>query len=182
MSLNETLESIDSIAKQRINEIHTAMPAVIVSFNPQTCTASVKPSLNYHVVDGRTLEYPIIVNVPVFMPKAGNSQITYPVKSGDNCLLVFCERCTNEWIGKGVYDERKFDLTDAFAFVGMCPSQSINPNHVEVINGSTKLSVEESGTVRIEGTLIVSGDVIGGGISLIGHTHPYHHGSTGPSQ
>lgn len=190
MSINDEITSIENMARQKISEIHTAMPGKIISFDASTCTATVKPTLMYYTADDDILEFPLITGVPVFMPRAGSAQITYPVKAGDSCLIVFSERSIDEWLGKGStdnHDPRQYDLTDGFAFVGMFPTQSIDPNNVELINGGTKVSVTPSnnvniiGNVNVQGTVTVSGDVIGGGISLIGHTHSYHHGETSPS-
>lgn len=190
MSINDEITSLENMAKQKISEIHTAMPAKIISFDASTCTAVVKPTLMYYTADDELLEYPLITGVPVFMPRAGSAQITYPVKADDSCLLIFSERSIDEWLGKGAsdnHDPRQYDLTDAFAFVGMCPAQSISAENVELINSGTKISVTPgntvniTGNVNIQGTVTVSGDVIGGGISLIGHTHGYHHGETSSS-
>lgn len=190
MDVNEFAQGIEDMISNGIAGIHTACPATIVSFDAGTCVASVKPTMTYYKSDGTTLDYPVIIGVPVFMPKAGSSQITYPVKAGDSCLLVFAERSIDEWMGKGNsdnHDPRRYDLTDAFCFVGMCPTQSISADNVEVINGGTKISLTPSntinvvGNINVQGTIVCTGDVIGGGISLIGHTHSYHHGETSSS-
>lgn len=190
MDVNEFAQGIEDMISNGIAGIHTACPATIVSFDAGTCVANVKPTMTYYKSDGTTLDYPVIIGVPVFMPRAGSSQITYPVKAGDSCLLVFAERSIDEWMGKGNsdnHDPRRYDLTDAFCFVGMCPAQSISADNVEVINGGTKISLTPSntinviGNINVQGTIVCTGDVIGGGISLIGHTHSYHHGETSSS-
>ncbi len=190
MDVNEFAQGIEDMISNGIAGIHTACPATIVSFDAGTCVACVKPTMTYYKSDGTTLDYPVIIGVPVFMPRAGSSQITYPVKAGDSCLLVFAERSIDEWMGKGNsdnHDPRRYDLTDAFCFVGMCPAQSISADNVEVINGGTKISLTPSntinvvGNINVQGTIVCTGDVIGGGISLIGHTHGYHHGETSSS-
>ena len=191
MYLYEFAKGIEDMISNGIAGIHTACPATIVSFDAGTCVASVKPTMTYYKSDGTTLDYPVIIGVPVFMPKAGSSQITYPVKAGDSCLLVFAERSIDEWMGKGNsdnHDPRRYDLTDAFCFVGMCPAQSISADNVEVINGGTKISLTPSntinviGNINVQGTITCTGDVQGGGISLISHVHSYHHGTTSSSQ
>ena len=191
MDVNEFAQGIEDMISKGIAGIHTACPATIVSFDAGTCVASVKPTMTYYKSDGTTLDYPVIIGVPVFMPKAGSSQITYPVKAGDSCLLVFAERSIDEWMGKGNsdnHDPRRYDLTDAFCFVGMCPAQSISADNVEVINGGTKISLTPSntinviGNINVQGTITCTGDVQGGGISLISHVHSYHHGTTSSSQ
>ena len=190
MDTNQLYQNINDMIRNGVGSIHTACPATIVSFDAGTCIASVKPEMLYYKTDGTTLDYPIIIGVPVFMPRAGAAQITYPVKEGDSCLLVFSERSLDEWMGKGSvdnHDPRRYDLTDAFCFVGMCPAQSISADNVEVINGVTKISLTPSnainivGNINVQGSITCSGDVQGGGISLISHTHTAPHGETSPS-
>ena len=66
----------------------------------------------------------------------------------------------------------------------MMPSQSISAENVEVINGGTKISLTPGntinvvGNINVQGTITCTGDVKGGGISLIGHTHTAPHGET----
>lgn len=191
MDTNQFMQNIEDMISNGISAVHTACPATIVSFDAGTCIASVKPIMTYYKTDGTTTDYPIIIGVPVFMPRAGAAQITYPVKEGDSCLLVFSERSLDEWMGKGnadSHDPRRYDLTDAFCFVGMCPTQSISADNVEVINGGTKISLTPGNTINIvgninvQGTITCTGDVIGAGISLDGHVHSYHHGTTSPPQ
>lgn len=209
MSVNDYMSTIENIAKQKVGEIHTALPGEIISFDATTCIATVKPTLLYFTTDGERLEYPLITGVPIFMPRAGNAQITYPVKSGDKCLIVFSERSIDEWMGKGSadnHDPRQFDLTDGFAFVGMCPAQSISADNVELINNGTVISVTPANTVniigdvnikgnvnisgntnvdgnysckgtsRMSGSITCDGDVTADGISLHSHTHTCPHG------
>ena len=185
MDTNELIEAMEQVAEQRLSLIHTALPATVISFDATTCAASVRPALTYYRSDGNTLDYPVITGVPVFMPRAGEARITYPVKKGDSCLLIFSERALDEWLNKTEeHDPRRFDLTDACCFVGMCPAQSISSENVELINGGTAISltpdktVNITGDVNITGKVTVSGDVTAGGISLISHTHTCPDGVT----
>ncbi len=191
-SPNPSVEAIDKAMKQRIGEIRTGMPGEIISFDAGTCMATVKPSLQYHTADGDILDYPLIIGVPVFMPHAGNAQITYPVKVGDSCWIAFAERSLDEWLGKSDsdnHDPRQYDLTDAVCFVGMRKVQSISADNVEIINGPTSISLTPdqkinivgdvnikgniicSGTSKMSGNITCDGDVIASGISLTDHTH-----------
>lgn len=172
---NQDIDNIMSMVKQQIGGVHTAMPGKVVAFEPVLCRATIKPSINYHTADDRILDYPLITGVPVFMPRAGAAQITYPVKAGDSCLIVFCERSIDEWIGKGStdnHDPRQFDLTDGFAFVGMCPAQNISADNVEIINNSTLVSVTPDKEVNIIGNVNIKGNVtIDGNYSCSGQSH-----------
>lgn len=186
-SADDTITGIDNLIARKIENIHTCLPAQIIAFDATTCLASVLPKVTFFASDGREMEYPVITGVPVFMPHAGNSQITYPVKVGDACLVVFAERSIDEWIGKGSndnHDPRQYDLTDGFCFVGMMPAQNISAENVELINNGTRISLTPDnsinivGNINVQGTITCSGDVQGGGISLIGHIHTAPHGET----
>lgn len=162
MSNNQNMAALEAIIKQRIGEIHTALPGTIVKFDAGSCIATVKPSLSYYAADESILEYPLITGVPVFMPRAGNAQITYPVKAGDSCWVCISERSLDEWMNKGStdnHDPRQYDLTDAVCFVGMCPAQSISAANVELINGRTLVSVTPDGDVNIVGNVNIQGNI-----------------------
>ena len=86
------LETMDG----KIAGIHTAAPGKIINYSGGL--ASVQPSIKYKVEDGRVLDAPVIVNVPVYFPTGGNSSITYPIKPGDDCCIVFAERSIDDWL------------------------------------------------------------------------------------
>ncbi|WP_275211756.1 phage baseplate assembly protein V [Citrobacter freundii] len=108
------------------DQIRVAMPGIIHSFNPETVTAVVQPALRsvQQNNDGstNTSDYPLLVDVPVIFPRGGGCTLTFPVKEGDECLLIFADRCIDFWWQSGgvqeTVDPRQHDLSDAFAIVG----------------------------------------------------------------
>lgn len=189
MTENEQFSVIEELCRQKISEIHTALPGKVILFNPILGTAMIKPSLKYYAADGSTFDYPIIPNVPVFMPRSTIAAITYPVMPGDDCLLICCERSLDEWMlqmgaNPEMHDPRQYDLSDCFAFVGMRPVQNIDPINVNISNGATIITVTPAnlvniiGNVTIEGVVTVTGDVIANGRSLTLHKHKGRHGPT----
>jgi hypothetical protein len=178
MSNNQTMQAVVDLAKGIVSGIHTSAPGKIISYDPGTGRASVQPAIKCKVSDGRTLDAPVIVNVPVYFPSGGNASITYPIKAGDDCWLVFAERCIDDWLlGGESEDPRKYDLTDCAAFVGMKPTRATNNSAIEIKHGSCVLSIPENGPASINTDLII------GGISFLGHIHPESIGSvTGPPE
>lgn len=104
----------------------TSMPGLIESFDPSTLTATVQLSIKGVVTgpDGRArfVNMPLLVDVPVHFPRGGNCTLTFPVASGDECLVVFAARCIDSWWQSGgvqvPMEPRMHDLSDGFAFVG----------------------------------------------------------------
>ena len=188
-SPNEVKTIIKGWMDSRVSKIHTAMPGRVVSYDPSTNRASVQPNGDYKSEDGRNIQYPIIHNVPIQFPmgQGGTAGITFPISAGDGCLLVFSETQNDDFLGgnKGdSEDSRRHSLNDAIAipgvYAGAAPSNVSHPGDVCVFIGGTMLRISD-GSVEITGaTLTVSGDVIGGGISLDNHTHMGVHGKTSP--
>ena len=113
--------------RKTINEqLRVALPGVIQSFDPDTVTAVVQPAIRYIERDNdgnkATKDYPLLVDVPVVFPRGGGCTLTFPVKEGDECLVIFADRCIDFWWQSGGIQEpvdgRMHDLSDAFCIVG----------------------------------------------------------------
>ncbi|MFW8450019.1 Gp138 family membrane-puncturing spike protein, partial [Klebsiella pneumoniae] len=65
-----------------------------------------------------SVNLPLLVDVPVVFPRGGGCTLTFPVKPGDECLVIFADRCIDFWWQSGgiqePVDERMHDLSDAF--------------------------------------------------------------------
>lgn len=119
-----------------LKEVNTVLIASIVEFNPATQRAVVSPLIREKEIlsGGKSIrvQLPQLFDVPVFFPFSPQSgfSITYPVRKGDYCLVVFSQRDILNWKRYGsVQDtnevetgyQRMFDLNDGFAFVGFSP-------------------------------------------------------------
>ena len=106
--------------------LRVSMPGIIQSFDPMACTCTVQPAISGQVADEagqfNSAPLPLLVDVPVVFPRGGGCTITFPVKAGDECLVVFSDRCIDFWWQNGgvqeAVDPRQHDLSDAFAFIG----------------------------------------------------------------
>lgn len=108
------------------SKIQTALPGIIQSFDPQSMTCTVQPAINGQVRDESGaltgVELPLLVDCPVQFPAGGGCTLTFPVKTGDECLVVFSSRCIDAWWQSGgvqVQPElRMHDLSDGFVLLG----------------------------------------------------------------
>ncbi|SAI96087.1 Gp138 family membrane-puncturing spike protein [Klebsiella aerogenes] len=161
-SLDETFESERKDLKE---QIRVALPGIIQSFDPDSVTAVVQPAIRYVERDNdgatETQDYPLLTDVPVIFPRGGGCTLTFPVKEGDECLVIFGDRCIDFWWQSGgiqePVDDRMHDLSDAFCIVGP-QSQAkkisgISTSSVELRSddGGTKLSLNPS-SGEINGT------------------------------
>lgn len=191
--LQEFTAEIEKTAKAAVNEIHTALPGEIISFNGGTAT--VKPVGKYVTSDGTSLDYPTITEAPVCFPFCQNAGVgfAYPVKKGDSCIIIISEVELDAWrSGSASEGSLRFDLTSAMVipglFKGGCDASTrasslnaaiMTAGDSEVIvsgsgcalsAGSTTLTVTDDG-VSVKGSLTVTGDIKAGAVSLKEHIH-----------
>ena len=134
----------------------TAMPAIINSFNPtaMTCTAKVSILMNQRMENGTftPVSIPLLLDVPVMFPGGGGFTLTFPVKSGDEALIVFANRCIDSWWQNGGINNkqaefRMHDLSDGFAFVGVRSQPRVLSGGV---NAATAQLRSDDGSMYIE--------------------------------
>ena len=108
-------------------ELYTSLPCLIQSFDPDKRTVTAQPTIKAQAQnpDGsfQWIALPILPDVPVYFPEGGGVTMTFPIKSGDEALVVLANRCIDAWWQSGGIqvqaDIRMHDLSDGFAFVGV---------------------------------------------------------------
>jgi hypothetical protein len=117
----------------------TALPGVVVSFNtddPGKVTAVIQPAIKgvRQKSDGsyEAVNLPVLPDVPVVFPRGGGCTLTFPIKAGDECLVVFSSRCIDAWWQSGgvqlPMEPRMHDLSDGFAILGPQSNPQAIPN------------------------------------------------------
>lgn len=114
--------------RSAVSKAQSAAPGVIQSFDPDTVTCVVslgvkaKYSGQFEVTSKVAPDLPLLVDLPVIFPRGGGVTLTFPVKAGDECLVVFGSRCIDFWWQNGGeqerVDNRMQDLSDAFVIPG----------------------------------------------------------------
>lgn len=139
-------------------QLFTALPAKVVSFNSVEQTVVVKPTMLEAYTDGLSSAFPEIVEVPVMFPSAGGGSLTFPVKTGDEVLLVFSSRNYDTWWETGESDsqsttQRFNDLNDAIAILGLTSknnSVEASTEDVELKFNGNVIRLVSDGTVEVE--------------------------------
>lgn len=128
------------------------MPGKIVSFNPSTMTAVVQPAIQaMHKQDDGSIK-PVdihpIADVPVHFPGGGGHALTFPVRAGDECMIVFQERSIDNWFQHGgtqqPSDYRMHDINDAIVHVGLRSQPHVLSGFSA---GTTQLRSDDGNTV-----------------------------------
>jgi hypothetical protein len=131
--VNTQSENLERKLDELSDRLRVAVPGIIESFDAENQLVSVRVAIRERVsIDGEPFEHmevPILEKVPIFMPRAGNFILTMPIAAGDECLLVFADNCYDSWwetaaVGNQL-DNRRHDLSDAFAIVGIWSKPNI---------------------------------------------------------
>ncbi len=170
---NTLFASVMKAITQELRDVHTTLIGKVVAVNKTTI--DVKPVIS-RLINDEKRDLPIFKDVPVVFLQGGANNLAFPVKVGDDCLLMVNERCFDNWY-EGVDfetppDARMQDYSDTFALVGINPEKSaisIPTGNETVHNGD--LHIE--GGLRVEGNITATGDIVAGNgaVSLLNHTH-----------
>jgi len=110
-------------------------------------------------------DYPPILNRPVIILGGGDGAITFPIKSGDECLILFNDKDMTPWYNSNSPQspndtERLHHLTDAIILVGLKSAKNhisdYNPDATEIRCGKTKISLY-SDHIEVDGFTAQSG-------------------------
>jgi len=92
--------------------------------NTITCSSAFKRRLS----DERELDYPLFVDVPLFVLSGGGAHLFIPPKVGDWCILMFNDRDIDDWWYSGELrapaSPRAHSLSDGMAIVGIRPQSN----------------------------------------------------------
>lgn len=130
-------EWVTQAIENHMVEVHTSLPAIVVSYDKAKQTVSVQPAIKHGVVDNETdvrtaNQLPVINNVPVEFPGAGEYSITFPINKGDTGMLCFAESSIDKWKTRGgvvdPLDDRRFNLSDATFRPGLRASNAVIPS------------------------------------------------------
>lgn len=159
----DALEAMRVSVDGALAEAWTSLAGIVESFDAVKQTASVQPAIRARAQnrDGsyEWVELPLCLDCPVYFPSGGGVYLTFPVAKGDDCLLVFADRCIDAWWQSGGVQNqaeiRMHSLSDGFAFVGVssvprvAPGISTSAAELRNRDNDTHVSVNPAGTVDV---------------------------------
>jgi hypothetical protein len=96
------IEILESFLLQESRNIHTTIPAEVISVNYDTCTVVARPLIRM-MIDPNT-KYEVaardVEGIPIIFTSAkrGAARVSVPVSEGDVGLIIYCERETEKFL------------------------------------------------------------------------------------
>ena len=118
----------DAVKRDTKITLNAVQIGIIQSFNSEKQTASIRIAISQVkevLPDGTRIlvEYPVLLECPVFTMFGGDSFINLPIAVGDNCIVLFNDREIDNWLNTGEVQpgttSRTHDVSDAIAIVGI---------------------------------------------------------------
>lgn len=151
-------------------QLRVAMPGIVRAFNSSEQTVTVECALRERIVtQNKTIEYisiPTLLDVPIVLPRAGGFAITFPVKPGDECLVIFGDTCIDAWWSNGEVQNpveyRRHDFSDGFAILGpwsqpkRVENYSTTDLEIKCETADAKISIQPDGDIIIRGKTVTT--------------------------
>lgn len=123
--LGDKDQSLQLMLKGERASLWTAIPAIIQKVDYESLTVEAIPAIQGTIEDEngeqKTVNLPLLVDIPLLLPHGGKWHITIPVQVGDECLIVFSSRCIDAWWQLGdiqkPLEKRMHDLSDALCIL-----------------------------------------------------------------
>lgn len=151
----------DSVKQVMYNILNTCIIGSIVSVdNYKKKKVTVQPEILKVFNDEQQLEYPLIKGVPLVMYGCNNVVIKLPKKElvGSKVVLFFSQRSIDTWLGTGEKgapeDNKKFDLSDCVAFLGIDSFKEDNvviseDDNFEIKYGDGSFIIQDDATINL---------------------------------
>jgi hypothetical protein len=173
--IDDPVEAFKTGVEGMLSNVWTALSGIVQDFDPKEVTCSVQVSVQVRVRDSSGnmswQNISLLTHVPVAFPQAGGFGLIFPVKSGDEVLIIFSCRNYSLWWQKGgiqPQDEfRMHDISDGFVIPGIFSKPNVFPNistdtvQLRSRDGSCYLELTASGAINI---------VAPGGLNIKGTT------------
>jgi hypothetical protein len=97
------------------------------------------------------MDYPKLVDCPVLIMGGGDGSIRFPVKNGDNCVILFNDRDIDGWYSGGgdnlLASNRKHSFSDGIIIVGLHslknPITNYSEDRTELVHDKTMISMKD---------------------------------------
>ncbi len=162
--LDDPIEALRLAQEGHQAKLWTALPGIVAGYDQAAMTGSGQPAIAGVIEDERgvrrTAALPLLVDVPVQFPAGGGFTLTFPIKAGDECIVVFSARCIDSWWQSGGVqppaERRMHDLSDGMAIVGIRSQQRVlRPEaHTEATelrsdDGSNHVRIAPDGAISV---------------------------------
>lgn len=117
----------EKATNSRLTQVWTALPGIIQKFDAGALTCEVQPAIKGRITqeDGsiQLVNMPLLLDCPVVFPHGGGCSLTFPIKAGDECLVVFASRGIDYWWQLGAFSRLRKQECTIYRMVSLFPAR-----------------------------------------------------------
>lgn len=147
---------IDEIKQEIFTDLNCVSIGKIEKYTKAEQTAEIQIQYKRKLDDGNIIEYPLLVDCPVFILQGGGAFLEFPITVGDYCLVLFNDRDIDDWWSAEIYKEpcsnRKHSLSDGFALVGINPKTNVltlDGSKIRLVCGNKEFTIEDATFINL---------------------------------
>jgi hypothetical protein len=114
-------ELFNQFRQQFFTNLNCHQVGEIATFDATTQTATVQIKV-LRLIGDQSVPYPVLTHCPVMTLSGGKGRLTFPIRAGDPCLVLFNDRDLDNWYDSGAVavpnSYRTHDLSDGLVIVG----------------------------------------------------------------
>lgn len=111
------------------------------------------------IINNSITDYPLLVDLPLIWPGAGDGDLTFPDPTGSTCLVMFADRDIDKWFETGESyrpnSGRMHNLSDGFAILRprsmKNPMFNYDPEATTLSKGNSKLILKDNSITLTNG-------------------------------
>lgn len=115
------------------------------------------------IINNSITDYPLLVDLPLIWPGAGDGDLTFPDPTGSTCLVMFADRDIDKWfeIGESYRPNsgRMHSLSDGFALLRprsmKNPMFNYDPAATTLSKGNSKLILKDESVTLTNGNVSI---------------------------
>lgn len=151
-------DTLMGLKQDVMRSLRCCVPGQIIAYSPVTRTADIQISLLQQSSNGSAPQYPQLLGCPIFTLQGGGVSIGMPIEPGDECLVIFSDRCIDAWFETGTPQPlpnfRMHDLSDGFALVGL--NSLANTLDTALLSGEGGIADNQARVAILTGKIAIS--------------------------
>lgn len=114
-----------------MKDVGTSIPGHFLTFDPVTQLAQIQIGVQRVDVNGNTFEPSPLIECPVAFLGGSEYFVEHQIDTGDECLIVFSQRCIDGWINTGGVADNPIMRFHDFSDAAILPGLRSQPNAIQ---------------------------------------------------
>lgn len=165
-----------------MKDVGTSIPGHFLSFDPDTQLAQIQVGIVRIDVNGKKFTPSPLIECPVAFFGGSEYFIEHQIDPGDECLIVFSQRCIDGWVNTGGVANNPIMRFHDFSDAAILPGLRSQPNKISSFENNGIRLRNKSGDkfvwLKNDGTAVITVDTLNINADIVHNGDTNHTGNT----